>query len=163
MVAKKKASIPLQEMLKAIDTNDFDFYSRLDEEQKKAFSPWLAMRYASSAKGMAAYHYLLHVNDIVNVEFSTFNPSKEFNRDGHPELQWKLLAVCGQGKTTYHPYIPPGKKKTISKLHKFLQELNPLLNSDEVNLLLAMNDKDDMILLAQNHGYSDKEIKELFK
>jgi len=151
---KKKGNIPLQEMLKAIDTNDFDFYSRLDDDQKKAFSPWLAMRYASSAKGTAAYHYLLMVNDIVNVEFSTLKK--------HPELQWKLLAVCGQGTTAFHPYVPPGGKKKITKLHKFLREIHPLLNGDEINLLLMMNDKDDVTLLAQNHGYSDKEIKELF-
>ena len=88
-MAKKSAKIPLRTMLQAIDTNDFDFYSRLDKEQRKAFSPWLAMRYASSASGMAAYHYLIMVNHIVNVDFSVFKK--------HPELQWKLLAVCGQG------------------------------------------------------------------
>ena len=157
---KKKGNIPLQEMLKAIDTNDFDFYSRLDDDQKKAFSPWLAMRYASSAKGTAAYHYLLMVNDIVNVDFSVLKGVAAKPETQHPELQWKLLAVCGQGTTAFHPWIPPGRQ--ISKLHKFLREIKPLLNSDERNLLLMMNDKDDITMLAQNHGYSDKEIKELF-
>ena len=158
MAAKKKAkkvSIPMKDMMKAIDENDFDFYSRLDAAHKKAFSPWITMRCASSASSSAAYHYLLHVNDIVNVDFSLLKK--------HPELQWKLLATCGQGSATYHPWLAPAKGKTKSKLHKFLLSMHPNLNTDELNLLLAMNDKDDITELAQMNGYSDKEIKELFK
>jgi len=158
MAAKKKAkkvSIPMKDMLKAIDTNDFDFYSRLDAKHKKAFSPWITMRCASSASSSAAYHYLLMVNDIVNVDFSSLKK--------HPELQWKLLAVCGQGSQTYHPWLAPAKGKTRSKLHKFLLDIYPNSNESELNLLLAMNDKEDITALAEKHGYSDKEIKELFK
>ena len=158
MAAKKKVkkvSIPMKDMLKAIDNNDFDFYSRLDAEHKKVFSAWITMRCTSSASGVAAYHYLLMVNDIVNVDFSLLK--------GHPELQWKLLAVCGQGSQTYHPWLAPAKGKTKSKLHKFLLSMHPNLNEEELNLLLAMNDKDDITELAQMNGYSDKEIKELLK
>jgi len=156
MAAKKKAAkVPLREMLNALDRNDFDFYSRLDKEQKKAFSPWLAMRYASSASGTDAYHYLLMVNDLVNVDFSSLKK--------HPELQWKLLATCGIGHTSYHKYIQPGKKKAKTKLHKFLVELYPTLNEKERDLLLALNDKDDLTQLAKDNGLSDKEIKDLFK
>jgi len=156
MAAKKKAAkVPLREMLNALDRNDFDFYSRLDKEQKKAFSPWLAMRYASSASGTDAYHYLLMVNDLVNVDFSSLKK--------HPELQWKLLATCGIGHTSYHKYIQPGKKKAKTKLHNFLVELYPTLNEKERDLLLALNDKDDLTQLAKDNGLSDKEIKDLFK
>lgn len=152
---KKTTKVPLREMLNALDKNDFDFYSRLDKEQKKAFSPWLAMRYASSASGTDAYHYLLMVNDIVNVDFSSLKK--------HPELQWKLLATCGIGHTSYHKYIQPGKKKIKPKLHKFLVELYPALNEHERDLLLAINDKDDLTQLAKDNGFNDKEIKELLK
>lgn len=145
----------MKDMMQAIDNNDFDFYSRLDKEHKKAFSAWITMRCASSASGTAAYHYLLMVNDIVNVDFNVLKK--------HPELHWKLLAVCGQGSQTYHPWLAPAKGKTKSKLHKFLLEMNPNLNKEELDLLLAMNDKDDITELAKNNGYSDKEIKELFK
>lgn len=142
-------------MLRAIDTNDFDFYSRLDEEQRKAFSPWLAMRYASSASGAAAYHYLLMINSIVNVDFSILKK--------HPELQWKLLAVCGRGSSTNHPYIPPGKRKKKNKLEKLLRNAYPTLNKSELELLVEINDKETLKELAQDNGYDDKEIKELFK
>ena len=151
---KKAAKVPLREMLNALDRNDFDFYSRLDEDQKKAFSPWLAMRYASSAKGTDAYHYLLMVNDIVNVDFSVLKK--------HPELQWKLLATCGIGHNSYHPYIAPGKKKKTSKVHKFLQNLYPTLNEFELDLLVAINDNNELHKLAEDYGYQDDDIKDLF-
>ena len=59
--------------------------------------------------------------------------------------------------------MAPGRSKKKSKLHKFLLGLNPNLNTEELDLLLAMNDKDDITELAKNNGYSDKEIKELLK
>ena len=157
MVEKKKAAkIPLRDMLNALDRNDFDFYKRLDKDQKKAFSSWLTMRYASSAKGMDAYHYLLMINDIVNVDFSALKK--------HPELQWKLLAACGIGHNSYHPYIKPGSgKRSKTTLHKFLFKIYPTLNEKELELMLSINDKDDLIELAKDNGYDDKAIKELFK
>ena len=98
-----KNKIPLKDITSAIDRCDFDFYARLSKEDKKAFSPWMVMRYASSARGVDAYHYLLMVNDIVNIEFNTLKK--------HPELQWKLLAICGVGHNTFHPWVPPGTGK----------------------------------------------------
>lgn len=150
-----KSKIPLKDMLQAIDRNDFDFYSRLDKEQKKDFSPWLAMRYASSANGMAAYHYLLMVNDIVNVDFTSLK--------NHPELQWKLLATCGMGRNTFHPWIPPGKATKKDKRIEFLRQIKPHLSSDELGLWAALNTDDDLKELAAEYGYEDSEIKQLLK
>lgn len=153
-----KNNIPLEKMLRAIDTNDFDFYAKLSEDEKKAFSPWLAMRWASSAKGSSAYHYLLMVNDIVNVQFSSLK--------NHPELQWKLLAVCGIGKYQGdygHPWVPPGGKRKANKVQKFLQDAYPALSRDEIELWIAINTKDDIRRLAMDRGLDDKDIKELLK
>lgn len=155
-MAKATNNIPLKDMMSAIDRRDFDFYSRLSKAEKKAFSPWMTMRYASSARGMDAYHYLLMVNDIVNVEFNTLK--------NHPELQWKLLATCGIGHNTFHPWVPPGKGKTrTTKIGKFLHTMYPTLNRKEVELLEKMNSKDDLKELARSYGMDDKEIKELLK
>ena len=44
----KKPQIPLAEVMKAIDKKDRGWYNRLSAEQKKAFSAWMMMRYASS-------------------------------------------------------------------------------------------------------------------
>lgn len=155
-MAKKESAIPLKTMLEAIDMNDFSFYSRLTEEQKKAFSPWLAMRYASSATGNMTPHYLLMVNDIVNSNFSDLK--------NHPDLQWKLLAVCGAGRPTFHPWIPPGKgKKTKSKLHEFVRTVHPSIEPKDVAMWLTLQSEDDLRQMARDFGMDEKEIKELFK
>jgi len=155
-MAKKKANIPLKDMMGAIDRCDFDFYARLDKEQKKAFSPWMAMRYASSARGTDAYYYLLTINSIVNVDFNTLK--------NHPELQWKLLATCGVGHNAFHPWVPPGKgKKAATKIGKFLHGVYPTLNRKEIELLEQINTKDDIRELAKDHGFDDKAIKDLLK
>lgn len=152
----KKSSIPIRDMMSAIDRCDFEFYSRLSKQQKKDFSPWMAMRYTSSARGIDAYHYLLMVNDIVNVDFNTLK--------NHPELQWKLLATCGIGRNAYHPWIPPGKgKKKTTKVGKFLHDAYPTLNRKEVDLLEELNTKEELKELAKDHGLADKDIKDLFK
>lgn len=152
---KKKISLPIKDQMQAIDRNDFDFYSRLDDEHKKAFSPWITMRCASSAQGVAAFHYLLMVNDIVNVDFSLLKK--------HPELQWKLLAVCGQGSTVYHPWVAPVKKQKKSKLAEFLSKRHPTLSKEELALLISINSEDEIKSLARDMGLEEKEIKELFK
>jgi len=153
---KKQPAIPLKAMLEAIDRNDLEFYDRLTPDQQKEFSPWLAMRYASSASGMAAYHYLLMVNDIVNCDFSTLK--------NHPGLQWKLLAVCGQGSPTFHPWIPPGKgKKKKSNIFDFIKQTHPLMENKDIDTLISLNTKEDLKQLAKESGMDDKDIKELFK
>lgn len=155
-MAKKPSAIPLKSMLEAIDTNDFEFYARLTPDQQKEFSPWLAMRYASSATGNMTAHYLLMVNDIVNSNFSELK--------NHPDLQWRLLAVCGSGRPTFHPWIPPGKgKRKSSKVKDMLHRVYPQMGYDDIDLLVAINTEDDLRQLAQDLGMDEKDIKEMFK
>lgn len=146
--------VPLKEMLTAIDRNDKSFYSRLDDDQKKAFSPWLAMRYASSSKGYAEA-YLLMVNDLVNRDFGDLYK--------HPELQWKLLAICGVGSNQFHPWIKPGKKKTKSKIQEILAKCYPHAKMDELEMLESMTTKPELKEYLRSAGYTDKEIKETVK
>lgn len=151
----KKSSIQLTEMLYALDTRDKSFYEKLTDEQKKEFSPWLCMRYASSCKGQYSNYYLIMVNSFVNNEFNTLTK--------HPNLQWKLLSLCGVGIKQYHPWIPPPKRQAKSKLYEELSKLFPLYNDDELSLVLKKNGKAELIEMFESHGYDDKEIKDIFK
>lgn len=149
------SQVPLKDMLRALDTNDLGFYQRLDKEQAKAFSPWLAMRYASSANGSDAYHYLLMVNSLVNVDFNTLR--------NHPHLQWQLLAVCGTGSVAFHPWVPPGKKKKKDRIIDFMRKLYPAHKKVDLELMIELADTNELKQLAVSAGLDDKEIKELFK
>ena len=46
---------------------------------------------------------------------------------------------------------------------KWLQELYPIYNDDELELLVASNDKKDFVNIAEEMGMDKKQIKELFK
>lgn len=149
----KEKKIPLKGMLQAIDHKNKDYYDSFDDDQKKEFSSWMAMRYASSVDGYYAIDYLLMVNDFVNPDFSALYK--------HPELQWKLLTLAGVGSNQFHPYIPPPKRKAKDKLQEALLKLNPLLNDDELEIVQTMSSKQDLRDMFESSGYTNKEIKEI--
>ena len=152
----KKPQIPLADVMLAIDRKNRSWYDNLNDEQKKAFSAWMMMRYASSVQGGNAASYLFMVNECVNKNFMDLSK--------HPELQWLLFTLCGSGKKEFHPYIkPPGSRKKKNKVGEWLSEMYPLMKADEIAMLLEINHKDDLKALARENGMTDKEIKELFK
>lgn len=152
---KKQPAIALKDVMLAIDKKDRQFYNRLTDEQKKAFSAWMMMRYASSVQGRNAAHYVFMINELVNKNFSDVSR--------HPELQWLLLSTAGSGKMEFHPYIkPPNSKKKKDKIGDFLSSIYPHFKSDEIELLISLNSKDELKQLAQAHGYDDKSIKDIF-
>lgn len=154
-MSKKQPSIPLKSVMAALDKRDRDWYNSLTAEQKKSFSAWMMMRYASSVQGKHSAHYIFMVNELVNKNFSDISK--------HPELQWLLLSACGAGKVEFHPYIkPPNSRKKKDKVTEFLSELYPHLKADEIELLIAVNDKSDLKQKAQDHGYDDKTIRDIF-
>ena len=152
----KKPQIPLNDVMLAIDRKNRSWYDNLTDEQRKAFSAWMMMRYASSVQGGNAASYLFMVNECVNKNFMDLNK--------HPELQWLLFTLCGSGKKEYHPYIkPPTSRKKKNKVAEWLSEQYPLMKADEITMLMEINDTEDFKSLAREGGMTDKEIKELFK
>lgn len=146
--------IELSNLLRAIDTNDLSFYDRLTDEEKKEFSAWMTMRWASSSDSNPE-HYLLMVNSLVNVDFSCLN--------NHPELQWKLVSICGTGSSNRHSWIAPPKKAKTNRVLNFLREVYPEAKNDDLEQLSGLLDKKDVEELAKSYGMSDKDIKELKK
>lgn len=154
-MAKQKSKVPLKSMLSAIDRNDKMFYNKLTPEERKDFSPWLAMRYASACQGDYAAHYLIMTHEIVNKNFSDLSK--------HPELQWMLLSICGVGSNQFHPFIRPGGGKKKSKIQGLLREIYPIKKTDDLELLEQLNSKADLKQLARDYGYQESEIKDIFK
>ena len=152
----KKPQIPLADVMLAIDRKNRAWYDNLSDEQVKAFSAWMMMRYASSVQGGNAASYLFMVNECVNKNFSDLSK--------HPELQWLLFTLCGSGKKEFHPYIkPPTSRKKKNKVAEWLSQQYPLMKTDEIDMLMEINDTEDFKSLAREGGMTDKEIKELFK
>lgn len=152
---KKKAStLTLQVELPAMDMRDMDFYKNLSDEHKKEISLWVLMRFMSSSQGDAIHHITM-VNDIVNKNFSIISK--------HPELQWKLLALCGTKRKQFHPWVAPPKGVKKNRLEQAIVDHYPLMKDDEIELLLKINTQEGLEQFFKDNGYDDKTIKEIFK
>lgn len=152
--AKKETTLPLSSELSAMDFSNKDFYKGLTDEQKKEMSVWVLMRFMSSSQAMPEHHIMM-VNDLVNHNFN--------NLAKHQELQWKLLALCGTKKKQYHAWIAPPKGVKKNKLEEAVLVHYPLMRSDELELFMKINTKEDLAAFFKDNGYDDKQIKELFK
>ena len=151
----KKPQIPLKEIMAAIDKKDRNFYNNLSDEQKKAFSAWMMMRYCSSVQGKDAANYIYMTNELVNYQFSEVSK--------HPELQWLLLSACGVGKIQFHPYLkPPNSRKKKNKIFEFMYDIYPHMKAEDINNMIDINTKEELTEFAQSHGYDDKTIKDIF-
>lgn len=155
-MAKERKLDLFNQVLPNLDKRNKDFYASLSDDEKKEIVPYVLMRFMSSVKNANLVdHHLIMVNEIVNREFSSLSK--------HPELQWKLLCLCGAGSKQFHPWVAPGKKKAKSKLQQALADLKPHYKTDELELLEQIMTKEDKKELFQAAGYTDKEIKELCK
>ena len=151
----KKPQIPLKEIMAAIDKKERNFYNNLSDEQKKAFSAWMMMRYCSSVQGRDAANYIYMTNELVNYQFSEVSK--------HPELQWLLLSACGVGKIQFHPYLkPPNSRKKKNKIFEFIYNIYPHMKAEDINNMIDINTKEELTEFAVAHGYDDKTIKDIF-
>ena len=151
----RKPQIPLKDVMAAVDKKDRGFYKRLNDEQKKAFSARMMMRYCSSVQGRDAANYIYLTNELVNFQFMEVSK--------HPELQWLLLSACGTGKIQFHPYLkPPNAKKKKNKISEFLYQLYPNCKPEDIELMIKLNSNEELKALAYDYGYDDKTIKDIF-
>lgn len=105
-------------------------------------------------------YFLLAVNEIVNVKF--------WDLGSHNKLQWLLMASIGQGplpKETEHGWIKlPKRTKNKDDSENILLKLYPNANSLELKILEKIyEDKNKLKNLYKSFGYSDEQIKNIFK
>lgn len=146
----------------AIDTRNHKWLDGLSEEDRKKVlgSLWVMSRYCSAVESRVSdidEHYLIMTNELVNVHSNALRH--------HPELQFRLMQTVGIGKSMYHPWIAPGKgnKNKTTKLEKWLLEVYPDWNDDELALVVNNNTEADFVQMMEDSGMSDKEIKDIFK
>jgi hypothetical protein len=152
---KKKPAVDVKSVMAALDRKDREFYTHQTDSEQKSISMWLMMRYASSAQGHTAPHYLIMINELVNKNFQDVSK--------HPELQWLLMTAAGTGKTQFHPYLkPPKSQRKRDRISDLIQRVYPSIKSDEIDLLRQINSLTELKQLARDHGCEDREIDEIF-
>lgn len=147
--------LDIKRELNAVDTRDYNFYKNLTDEEKKAFSPYILMRYTSSTtldRDIQEW-FVEMTNECVNKHH--WHLSKN-----HKELLWKLFAATGTGINCYHPYLAAGKKEKANKIEKLLAEIYPAMKMDDIKILASMMDKKDCDELFDKMGFDKKQRKE---
>lgn len=139
----EKQDFDVFEAIAAIDKKDYGYYDRLSDEQKKKFTPYMLILWASNVKGNRDLqnYYVQSVNHYANKYFLDENITK------HPKLQWLMLCAAspGMGKQ-FHQYIPQIKEK-VSKLkeqakHKdikdYYKKVYPKTEDDVINEIATL-------------------------
>jgi len=152
---KKPPVLDIKRELKAVDEKNYYFYDNLTDEEKKAFSPYILMRYTSNAQGDKDIQewFVETTNEMVNKHHWVLSKN-------HKGLLWKLFASTGAGFPAYHPYLPAGKKEKANKIEKLLCELYPAMKMTEIKIMARMMDKKDIEELFDKMGFDKKQRKE---
>ena len=149
------AKLDIKRELNAVDQKNYEFYDKLTDEERKAFSPYILMRYTASVQGDRDTQewFLERTNEMVNKNH--WDLSKN-----HKALLWKLFAATGAGVNCYHPYLAAGKKEKANKIEKLLVDLYPAMKMNEIKMLAKMMDKNDIKELFDKMGFDKKQRKE---
>lgn len=145
------------ETLAAIDKRDFGFYGRLSDELQKGFAPPVVLRWASAiSDGQNSPLNTWLVNDRANVNF--------WEIADHPELQFKLLASCGMGRTQRHQWINMvGRAKKSDRVRDFLSRFWPDANDMELDIIFGQFTDDTFEDFVMSSGEAPDTIKEILE
>jgi hypothetical protein len=149
------AKLDISRELNAVNRRDHNFYKNLTEEEQKAFSPYILMRYVSNPQtDPDTYEFVLErVNDLVNINHWTLSK-------GHKHLLWELFASCGVGVNLRYTYLKANTKEKAKKIEKLLEELYPAMKLADIKVLASMMDKKDCDELFDKMGFDKKQRKE---
>lgn len=147
--------LDIKRELRAVDLKDYDFYRNLTEEEKKAFSPYVLMRFTSNVQSSHEIQewFIEMTNELVNKNF--WDLSKK-----HPDLLWRLYAATGIGSVMYHPYLAANKKEKAVKIEKLLADLNPTMKMSDIKLMASMMSKKEISELLDEMGFDKAQRKE---
>ena len=149
------AKLDIGRELGAVNSRNYDFYKNLTDEEKKAFSPYILMRYVGNPQtDPDTYEFTIdRVNEFVNKNH--WELSK-----GHKDLLWQLFAGCGTGMSLRYTYLKAGSKEKANKIEKLLAELYPAMKMSDIKLLASMMDKKDKDELFDKMGFDKKQRKD---
>jgi hypothetical protein len=140
--------LSIQNEMTQLDLKNRDFYDSLTEEERKKFSNYLMIRWASSVQANCDFQewYLLSCNERLNKHFF------EINR--HPKLQWLCATTVSPGLGTQrHQWIAPKKKeKGDNEIKKTLMSLLPAAKMSDIETLSKLITKKELRALLDEHG-----------
>lgn len=139
-------------VLSEIDKKNVEFYSTLPQEEQKGFLPIIVVRWLS---GTFSKLQVILINELVNpFVFSLYK---------HPELIYKLMTVCTNGKQQRYAWNKTlSKKSTHPTATKIIQEYFHY-NSRDANDAINILNPEDIISMAEEMGWQDDDINKMRK
>lgn len=148
------AKLDIKRELQAVNNKDYDFYDSLTDEERKAFAPYILMRYVSNPQNRDAQEWCIErANEYVNKNHWLLSKN-------HKSLLWKLYAAAGLGMNLSYRYLAAGKKEKANKIEKLLAEIYPAMKITEIKILAGMMDNQDKKELFDKMGFDNKQRKE---
>ena len=153
-------ALNMKDLMRAIDTRNFDWLSRQSDEAQKEFVPFVILRWAATIKDGAGSGYLLW---MINLQSNNdlFAVSAK-----HPDLVYRLMASCGLGIVQDHRWLPgtPLRKAVQKNLaFNFIAERYPEISDVEVMLLLGQYTRDEFQQLLTECGIQSRDAKDVMK
>lgn len=158
VVAKPKLDI--FKTLNAIDRKQANFLNMVTEQEKKSFVPLVVMQWMTglSDKNPNSEINLRMVNELVNMHF--------WELYKHPELQYKLMAACGDGSTYKRAWIPMATKESKHFVIRYMYDKMPFNVSDkEIELCvkkMSYSDIEDMLISYAADAETNKKVIESY-
>jgi hypothetical protein len=120
--------------MRQLDRKNRGFYDELTVEERKKFSTFLMLRWASAIEGSQELqeYYVQSTNHYLNRHF--------FAMSRHPKLQWLMATAASPGMgTPRHVWIAPKKKESgASARRRRLLEIFPHYRDDEIDVMMTV-------------------------
>jgi hypothetical protein len=131
-----------------LDRKNRNFYRDLTPEERKKFSNYLMIRWASGVQGSRELQefYVIATNERLNKHF--------FSLGRLPDLQWLCATTVSPDLGAQrHQWISPRKREPgASSVKKQLSNLFPHFKSDEIDLLAEITTKKELAEYVRQHG-----------
>ena len=154
-----------KQVLPALNSGDYMFYSRLTDDEKKLYQPYVISRWLSGGETRArnsSYEYIQNTNEFVNSEFWSLTK--------HPELQHMLMCIAARLSNGFsaagakHQWLGfmSGKRKK-SAINDFLLSYFPQLRDDELDLWKANTTVEEFDVYLRGLGMQVDDHKKYMK
>jgi hypothetical protein len=149
------AKLDINRELSAVNSRNHNFYKNLSEDERKAFSPYILMRFVANPQcDIETYEFILNrVNELVNKDHWQLSKN-------HKPLLWELFASCGTGFDLKYTYLKAGSKIKTNKIEKLLAELHPAMKLEDIQVMASLMDKSDIQQLFDDLGFDKKQRKD---
>ena len=146
MVAK---FLDIKRLMRAVDSRDKQWYSKLTDDEKKMYSPYMTLKWTASVghkERTVKEFYIEEANENLNKHLWTLSKN-------HKGLLWRLTAMCGSTFVLFHKWIYQKKTTTNPKSKmKELQEIFPTAKQKDLDVLdITMSNK-EFTELKKQHG-----------